>query len=265
VPIDAPVANDGTGIRVGRAILLGPGGSGKTVLGARLAQDWVPEGVRKERLIVVGPVPKLAELAGVDNHPVPWQSREKQDEFFRAINQKEGAAVVAVDEADLYYTGGGRSYGSKEFQEFINVGRNFGKGFILIARGDSDLATNTRGQVTVCCVFNTSERNLLRHAQEWFFDVPEVVDYITNLAPYEFMVWCPKLNPRWQGTGKVVNGQIYILPPETEPSQDTESEDEATSPDDAASTPTAGSSSPTGTAPPSAGSTTPSGSKSATG
>lgn len=264
-PIDAPLSNDGTGIRVGRGIILGPGGSGKTELAIVLVQEWVPVEHRKDRLFCVGPVGKLAERVGVHQYDVDWRSRDKQDEFFEKINSMEGAAVVCIDEADLYYTGGGRSYGSKEFLFLANVGRNFGKGFIVIARGDSDVAANTRGQATCVFVFNTSERNLLRHAQDWFFDVPDCVEYITSLGPHQFMVWCPHLNPRWQGTGKVVGGRILIQPPTERVSPDSENESEATSPDDDASTPTAEDPSPTDTGPTYAGTTTPSGSRNATG
>lgn len=263
MPIDAPMAEDGTGIRVGRGIILGPGGSGKTELAAILCKEWVPEEHRESRLFCVGPVPKLASRVGVQNYPVDWKSREKQDEFFNRINDMEGAAVVAIDEADLYYTGGGRSYGSKEFLFLANVGRNFGKGFIVIARGDSDVASNTRGQATCVFVFNTSEKNLLNHAEEWFFDVPDVREYITSLQPHEFMLWCPNLNPRWQGTGKVVNGTIYIQPPDEAPEESPESE---TSPegtptsDSSASTPAATAPSATPPSPSSAVTTIPSGS-----
>lgn len=259
MPLDAPLADDGSGVRVGRALILGPPGSGKTELAIVLCKDWVPEEVRRDRLIVVGPIEKLATRVGVPNHPVDWASKQKQDEFFKAVSQREGAAIVAIDEADMYYTATGRSYGSNQLRAYINLERNHGKGWILVARGDSDVAANTRGNVTIVFMFNTSERNLLRHAQEWFIDVPDAVDYITNLAPHEFMVWCPNLNPHWQGTGKVVNGEIFIVPPPTAPSRDTGTDEEATTPDAPASTPVVASSSKIGSAPPSAPSITPSG------
>ncbi len=253
-----------TGVLIGIALILGPGDGGKTTMAAALARAWVPAG-QEERLIVVGPVQKLAEMLGVPNHPVDTKDKRAQDVFFHQVNELEGAYLIAVDEADLYYSMGGRTYGSKEFQELINIGRNFGKSLILCARGTSDLAKNTINQARVVMMCRTLEPNLLDYAERYMAEIPDVRNLISNLEPHEFIVWCPKMNPRWQGGAKVVNGQIYLIPPEaflttpTASERSTDSE-EPGSPDDTAPSPDAERSSPTASGPISATTISPTGS-----
>jgi hypothetical protein len=262
VPVDPT-----TGIHVGICVVLGPGDGGKTTIAAAVARAWVPPG-QEERLIVVGEVQKLAELLKVPNHPVDSGDRDVQDTFFRAINEMEGAALIVVDEADMYYSPGGRTYGSHEFRKLVNIGRNFGKSLILIARGSSDLAKNTINQARIILMCRTAEPNLLDYAERFMPEIPDVREVIMNLETHEFLLWCPKMTPRWQGWMKVVNGSLMIVPPPEstslpgEESTPSTPSDTATTPGEPASTPGAGSSSRTGSGPTSATTTIPNGSKS---
>ncbi len=252
-----------TGIRIGICVILGPGDSGKTTLAAVMVREWLPPG-QEERLVVVGPVQKLAEILGVPNHPVDTKDKAAQEAFFHKVNEIDGAMLIAVDEADLYYSMGGRTYGSKEFQELVNIGRNFGKSLILCARGTSDLAKNTINQARVVFMANTGEANLLDYAERYMDEKhvgvggsPNSREYICSLEPHEFLVWCPKMNPRWQGTARVIGGALYLVPPTNSPTNQTPSENStdgegATSPDERASSPGADSSSRTDSGPTSA-------------
>ena len=272
--IEVP-ADPQTGIKIGIAVVLGPGDAGKTTIAAALARDWCPAGL-EEKMIVVGPVQKLAQLLHVPNHAVDTKDRKAQDAFFGRINETEGALLVVVDEADLYYSAGGRYYGSKEFQELVNIGRNFGKSLILVARGTSDLAKNTINQARIILMAKTQEPNLLDYAERYMDvesvgpgGIPDSRQEISELLPHEFIVWCPKMNPMWQGYAQVIGGQIYLqpAPSSTNPeASGSSTPDEApTSPDATAPIPVAAGSSPTASTPTSATSTTPSGSGRTTG
>lgn len=258
--VDLP-PDPATGLRIARVLIFGPVNSGKTTLGATLVRDMVPPGM-EEAIICVGPNPKLANLLKVTHHPLSTTDLKAQEAFFRDVLDEPGVSLTVIDEADLYFSQAGRTYGSKALQELLNIGRGFGKSLVLIARGTSDVAKNAIANSQAVYMARTTEPNLLEYAERWFRDVPEPAEYISNLEPHEFLVWCPQQIPKWQGTAKVVNGKIWIVPPEETPetSEATDESGEATSPGDAASTPAAEGSSPTDGEAPSAETTIPNGS-----
>lgn len=262
--LDFPITQ--TGVRVGRALILGPAGSGKTTLGVAFVKALNPP---KEALIVVGPVPTIATKLGVQWYNVSTTDREVQERFFRNVLERcttpyaEGGTdcMLVIDEADLFFSSAGRTYGCDALREIVNTARNYGLSQILIARGTSDLAKNTIANSSVVFIARTVEPNLLDYARRWMKDIPDVERVLANLPPHVFLVYAPNQTPKLQGFAKVENGQIVCREPESSkvsPSTNTTPTEEPTSPGESVNTEDAPSFSPTDIGPDSAGSTTPS-------
>jgi len=270
--LDFPLSPDG--VRIGRALVLGPSGCGKTTLAVAFVREL---GTPKERIVAVGPIPVHASRLGVPWHNLSTTDRDAQETFFRNLLNaakkpySEGGHDVqlVLDEADLYFSQAGRTYGSPALQEIVNTGRNNGISQVLIARGTSDLAKNAISNSNVVFMARTNEPNLLDYAERFMGDTrPErqrMRYVIANLPTHVFLVYAPTATPKFQGFAKVVNGVIECKPvrePEEPPEPESmpiEESGAATSPEGIVSTPDATRSSPTDTGAGTAATITPNG------
>jgi hypothetical protein len=206
-------------------MILAPAGWGKTTLGVALVRALHPP---KESVIVVGPVPTLAKELGVKWYNVSTTDREEQERFFRRvlddvrIPYDEGGRdyCLVIDEADLYFSTAGRTYGCDALREIVNTARNYGLCQILIARGTSDLAKNAIANSSAVFMGRVIEPNLQDYARRWMKDIPDVERVLGNLPPHVFVVYAPNQTPKLQGLAKVVNGviecrELTLSPPQS--------------------------------------------------
>ena len=254
------------GTRVLRALILGAPGSGKTTFAVPLVHALAP---KRDRVLCVGPVPTLSIKLGVPQHDLSTTDRDRQEEFFRKVlktaqdSYPEGERLMVIDEADLYFSSAGRTYGSKGLQEIVNIGRNFFLSQVYIARGTSDIAKNCVAAANVVFIGQTTEPNLLDYARRFMPAIP--TEALRDFPPHRFIVYAPNRVPHVLGVAWEENGQIacadWSPTSETdEPSPTSTEGGEADSPDDTASIPDAAEPSPTGTGPASAENTEPKGS-----
>lgn len=261
-------------VRIGRILIFGTGESGKTWLAAAIAPMLGP----KENMYVCGPVRAIAErIGGVKWYDVPTDDREAQERFFAhvlaqsRIPYAEGGhdPILIVDEADLYYTSAGRSYGSHSFKKIVNIARNFGMCQMFIARGMTDLASNTIGNANLVLFGRVNSPPILDYIRKYMRDVPDAERLITNLPPHVFLAYAPNETPKLKGlvwlnteTGQIETRDLTQRPGETSPEESTNDNGSPESPSsgDNASTPAAAESSRIALSPTSAPSTTPSGS-----
>jgi hypothetical protein len=251
-------------------LILGSPNAGKTTIADPLIRFIAPH---KDRVVCVGPVPKLSVLLGVAQHNVSTVDKDAQEAFFRRQLEEaqrlypDGERVLAIDEADMYFSSSGRTYGSKALQEIVNIGRNFYVSQVFIARGTSDIAKNCVAAANLVLIGNTTEPNLHDYAKRFMPAVP--TDALRDFPPHKFIAYAPNQVPHVLGVWYVEGGEIvcqdWIPPEEEEANGDEDSEeeapaptediDEAPSPGESASTPDAERPSPTGSASPIAKST----------
>ena len=260
-------------VLIARIVIIATGEHGKTWFAAALAPMLGP----KENMYVVGPVRAIADrIGGVKWYNVPTGDRDAQERFFHFIIEQakipyeEGGhdPILIVDEADSYYSAGGRTYGSKSLQEIVNVGRNWGICQLYISRATSDLAATTLGNANLLFFGRVNSPAGLDWIRRYMKELPDAERIITNLPPHTFLVWEPNGSPKLKGlawlnpnTGQIETRDLTQPPPETEEEESKPDESERTSPssESSAKPPDATSSSPTGASVPSAPSTTPPG------
>ena len=249
---------------------------GKTYFSVRLARFICPD---HDRIIAVGPVPNLAVALGVPQNDLSTTDREAQEKFFRRVLDKarprtnsatgtypEGECLLAIDEADLYFTGGGRSYGSPALAELGNTGRNYFVSQMLLCRAPLDINRNARGLVSCMFIGHLAEPR----TQEWFEDYTGIEGFgktLRDFPPRKFIMYAPGSVPHVLGIAWAEGEEIVIQPwrpPESSEEEEaeeadssapppTESSEEAPTPAEPVSTPGVTSPSPTSTSPGTAG------------
>lgn len=271
--MDLNIKRSRDNVLIARIVIIATGEHGKTYFAAALAPALGP----KENMYVVGPVRAIADrIGGVKWYNVPTADREAQEQFFHHIIEQskipyeEGGhdPILIVDEADSYYSAGGRTYGSKSLQEIVNVGRNWGICQLYISRATSDLAATTLGNANLLFFGRVNSPTGLDWIRRYMRDLPDAEKVITNLPPHVFLVWEPNGSPKLKGlawlnteTGQIETKDLTQPPPETEGEASPPSDDASTNPssESNAKPPGATDSSPTAPYPPSAPSTTPPG------
>jgi hypothetical protein len=215
------------GVKLTRCLILGSTRAGKTTLAAPLARFLCPD---REKIIVVGPVAKLSSTLGVRGHPVSTTDRGEQEEFFRKVLEdakrrplEDRGRLMVTDEADLYFSSAGRTYGSKALQEIVNIGQNqdYWISCIFIARGSSDIALNCRAAANIILIGNTTEPNLLEYQQKW---LPGINVNLQDWPRYKFIAYDPNSVPHVLGVVWVEDGEIVCKDwtPPTEEEEDTD-------------------------------------------
>jgi len=220
------------GVYPKRILILGPAGSGKTTAAAVIAPGMVRD---PEQLIVVGPKPDLAvKLNRPWNNVSPYDMKAMQN-FFSKLYESPAHVFVVVDDFDLYSNA--RSYNVPALHELVRIGRGYGKGFMGIADGSSSIPKSLIANADLVIIYRTTEPNLLDYAEDYMDDFPggpkEARYAISNLPPYEAIVWMPGETPKAKGILKVVNGQLYLVPWDEETKSPDASEPEGTAPEPA--------------------------------
>ena len=208
--LDFPKTRDG--VRPVRMMIFGPPGSGKTVIAGTLLKP--PNFAPRERLIMCGPVPTLANLLKVPWNNISPTDTKEQDRFFKGIAETDEHLFIAIDEFDAYCTKFG--YKSSYLYHIMNFDRNFGKGVCAIARGTSDVSTNAIASCDLILWFRTTEKNLLKYIRETLKGFPggerEAERVVSELPKYVALMYMPLSDERFPGYLKTVNGELLLYP-----------------------------------------------------
>ena len=203
------------GLRLGRALFLGPTGSGKTTMAAAFVTElqWPKELIR----CVAPPTkPKLARTVGVTHIGVDIEDRQAQEDVFAAIFNTvttpydEGGHDIGliIDDSDFYFSSAGRTYATSSLQKLVKLGREAGLGQVFIAQGSSAISKDLISNSNTVFFFRTTEPNLLDYAGRYMPDVPDAQYLIGNLDPYTALIYAPNETPKLRGFAKVEGGVI---------------------------------------------------------
>jgi hypothetical protein len=190
-----------TGLRVGRIVLYGPVGSGKTLSGTALAKMMAPPGF--EEIFILSPVPTAANLLPQANwYKISPQDKKKVEAFMAKMKEKR--ALLIVDEADAYFGGSARTFGTPSMADAVLIGRNACLSMIVIAHGTSLAPKSLLGNSAAVFFYRTTEVNLLNYAEEYMAaDIPDVVHILRNLPDYVALVYAPMSREKFVGFAKL--------------------------------------------------------------
>jgi len=217
--IDLP-ADEETGLRVGRVVLFGPVGSGKTLLACALAKMMVPASF-KEKYILSPVATGANQLPDYQWYKIDPTDKTKVEAFMASLNEKR--AFLMIDEADAYFGGSGRTYGTPSMFGAVNWGRNACLSIIVIAHGTNVAPKNLIANAQAVMFFNTTEVNLLKYAREYMSnDVPDPVYTLQHLPQHVFLIYAPLSQEKFVGFGRlnIETGEIEIWKPEEEPTEE---------------------------------------------
>jgi ATPase family associated with various cellular activities (AAA) len=215
VLVDIP-ADEETGLRVGRVTLFGPSGSGKTLFAAALVPQMQQSS--DEQLYVLSPVATAANKLTARGLKPQWYQIDPGDkksvEAFMAEMKKKRAMLI-VDEADSYFGGSGRTFGTPSMFSAVNFGRNNCLSMIMIAHGTNVAPKNLIENSSLVGFFRTTSNNLLKWAEEYLQDdVPDPRYVLKSLPPHVALLYAPQQTPRMVGSAKVnlATGEIGVKP-----------------------------------------------------
>jgi hypothetical protein len=177
--------------------LVGPRESGKSEMAAILASMCSP----RERLIVAGPVPTIAEKLSVPWHKVSTLDKKGASAFFGGLERSDAHFFLVLDEADSFL--GAAGYYNRELQEWVRDNRNFGQGGIFVAHSVGEVPKSYLNNCDVIFFFRSSVpgvRDWLRkYARS---DMPDIDEVVSHLGQYQALVWAPKSEPKCLGIAK---------------------------------------------------------------
>jgi hypothetical protein len=215
------------GTKVSRVLVVGAPSAGKTTLAVPLAAFMCPD---RTRIICIDhSVPaKLSILLGLAaDRPSPTNVSE-MEAYFRKLLEKaqknypDGEALMVMDEADLYFGQGARTYGCPALREIAHTGRGCFISQIYISRSPLDLNRSQRGLFNVVFI----GRNTEPRAAEWWEDYTGIEGFSTvlrDMGEHKFIVYATDRVPHILGTAWVENGQICTREWEPIPEADEES------------------------------------------
>lgn len=215
--MDLNIKRSRDNVLIARIVIIATGEHGKSELAAALARSGALG--PKENMYCIGPVRVVPErIGGVKWYDVPVNDREAQERFFSYIIEQskipyeEGGhdPILIVDEADSFYSQGGKSYGSPSLKSIVDHGRNWGICQLYISRATSDLAATTLGNANLIFFGRVNSPAGLDWIRRYMRSLPDAERIINNLPPHVFLVWEPNGNPQFRGLAKVnmATGQI---------------------------------------------------------
>jgi hypothetical protein len=222
--IDLPKDRE-TGLRVGRITLFGPTGSGKTEMGCAFAKMMAPPSFTE--VYVLSPKPTAANrLPHAKWFQISPTDKNKVEAFMASMKDKR--ALLLIDEADSYFGGSGRTFGTPSMFEAVNFGRNNCLALIVIAHGTNVAPKNLIENSAGVLFFRTSTPGLIDYAEEYMPEIPDVANLLRNLPDYVALVYAPLTREKFVGLAKLdlKSGEIIIWKPDLEEmdeSTDTES------------------------------------------
>jgi hypothetical protein len=217
--IDLPQDRE-TGLRVGRVVFFGPVGSGKTVTGCALAKQMAPPSF--EEKYILSPVATAANLLpDYKWFKIDPTDKKQVEAFMATFNDKR--AILLIDEADAYFGGSGRTYGTPSMFGAVNWGRNACLALIIIAHGTNVAPKNLIENSAAVFFFRTTTPGLLDYAEDYMPEVPDAAHVLRNLPDHTALVYAPMSRQKFVGFAKLNmdTGEIQIWSPSEEP--DTES------------------------------------------
>jgi len=219
--IDLPADRE-TGLRVGRVVLFGPTGSGKTLMACALARQMAPPSF--EEVYVLSPVATAANnLPNAKWFQISPQDKKKTEAFMAEVKDKR--ALVLIDEADAYFGGSARTFGTPSMADAVLFGRNACLSMILIAHGTSLSPKSLIENAAGVFFFRTTTPGLLDWAEDYAAeDIPDVAHTLRNLPNHVALIYAPMSANRFVGFGKLdlATGQISIWTPDIRTDDDEE-------------------------------------------
>jgi len=223
--IDLPRDRE-TGLRVGRITLFGPTGSGKTEMGCAFARLMAPPSF--EDIYVLSPKPTAAnKLPHAKWFQISPTDKKQVEAFMSSMKNKR--ALLLIDEADSYFGGSGRTYGTPSMFEAVNFGRNDCLALIVIAHGSNVAPKNLIENSAAVLFFRTSTPGLIDYAEDYMPEIPDVAHTLRNLPDHVALVYAPLSREKFVGFAKynMETQEIEIWTPNLG-----ETEESSTEPDD---------------------------------
>ncbi len=197
--IDLPRDRE-TGLRVGRVTIFGPTGSGKTMMGAAFVRMMAPPSFTE--VYVLSPVPTAANLVPRAKwFKIDPNNKSEVEAFMAGLKDKR--ALVLVDEADSYFGGSGRTYGTPSMFSAVNFGRNSCLALIVLAHGTNVAPKNLIENSAAVLFFRTSTPGLIDYAEDYMPEIPDVAHTLRNLPDHVALVYAPLSRDKFVGFAKL--------------------------------------------------------------
>lgn len=161
-------------------VIAGKRGSGKTTLSKGLLDFLIAQGCPVK---IVDPLHEYRDyLNKVEVRHIRYQDRITFDNYLKTLFGK-WKGILAIDEADGFFPN--RQMLTPIETDYINIGRHYGIGAILITRRLSMLNTNVisnANKVFIFKLWSPADLNYLASA-----DLGHLIPYVTGLKNYHFL------------------------------------------------------------------------------
>jgi hypothetical protein len=200
------------GTKIARVLIVGAPSAGKTTLAVPLTAFMAPDRSRIRCIDHSIPAKLSIQLGLTADRPDP-NNKTEVETYFRKLLDKaqkeypEGECLMVMDEADLYFGQGARTYGCPALREIAHTGRGCFISQIYISRSPLDLNRSQRGLFNVLFI----GRNTEVRAAEWWEDFTGIEGFATvlrDMGEHRFIVYATDRVPHVLGTAWVENGQI---------------------------------------------------------
>ncbi len=163
-------------------VVLGKRGSGKTTLIRYLINIAISNHIHIAILDIVGNYIQFKGIKNVDYYLVQPHNANKLNKIFSEV-YKNGNQMMVLDEADMY----DYSLLKKDlFYSIINLGRNFGIGYIASARRTANIPKDFISNANYSFIFKHVLPQDLAVLREWFSEDEEI---FKNLDEHEFAIF----------------------------------------------------------------------------